>query len=550
MGYRATLACLGVVLVLGAARPCAAARVRIALVVGQDIGSSSDPVLAFAEADARRVADLLAELGGFAPERIDLLLGKGAGALRDALQRVRGRVAEIEARGDEALVLFYYSGHGGADGLHLGRETLELAALRSALEATGAAAVIGIVDACHSGRLGRAKGGKADRPFDVTLVEDPAPRGIVLISASLGDELAQESAELEGSLFTHYLLSALRGAADYDGDGRVTVREAYRAAYHQTLARSLTTSARRQHPSADMDLRGHGELVLTYLRKSSATLTLPAQAAGRYTVIDGRGYRVVAELDKRPGREMRLALPAGEYRIVKQEGDAYLAAELDLAWGGKRELRERDMRRYAYEEVARKGSVPAAAANRIFLQAEATDGLLPGMRVWAAGGLGYERLLTPSLGLGLSFGFTRQAFTFAPGNDYMALDIDHWELRARLGLSWRIDAHPCLLPTLGVALEYLCGLQTHTPAAASPGDPERRWEEQLHVFGLGPQIGLEIRLPGPWMLALWGRAMLAWTALSLTTYEQTRYIELVSSPSKGNQSIIFWGAGLAVGMEF
>ena len=40
---------------------------------------------------------------------------------------------------------------------------------------------------------------------------------------------------LGGSLFTHHLLSAMRGASDSDGDGQVTLFEAYSYAYERTL---------------------------------------------------------------------------------------------------------------------------------------------------------------------------------------------------------------------------------------------------------------------------------------------------------------------------
>ena len=68
-------------------------------------------------------------------------------------------------------------------------------------------------------------------------------RGHAILTASAEDEAAQESDRIGGSFFTHYLVSGLRGAADSSADGRVTLTEAYRFAFDETLARTGTTKA-------------------------------------------------------------------------------------------------------------------------------------------------------------------------------------------------------------------------------------------------------------------------------------------------------------------
>ena len=59
---------------------------------------------------------------------------------------------------------------------------------------------------------------------------------------SAGED-AQESDDIKGSFFTHHLVSALRGAADEDMDGRVVLEEAYRYTYNETLRASNRTPA-------------------------------------------------------------------------------------------------------------------------------------------------------------------------------------------------------------------------------------------------------------------------------------------------------------------
>ncbi|MBW1872679.1 MAG: caspase family protein [Deltaproteobacteria bacterium] len=531
------------------ALPSQAATVRIGLVVGNNLGLSKEVPLKYAEADARRMRGLLTELGGFDSDRIVLLLGKDGQTLENTLLQIHGRIAEITARGDEALLLFYYSGHGSSSGLHLGNTQLDAASLREKLEATGAAVVIGIIDACHSGRIGRAKGGVPDETFDVTLHDEPSPRGTVLIASSQADELSQESLELQGSLFTHYLISALRGEADYDQNGRVTVIEAYRSTYNRTLAKSVITSSKRQHPMADIDISGKGEIVLTYLRKSSASIQFTSRSTGRYMIVESLNGRVTAELHKEAGREVSIALPQGNYQIYKQHEDEYLVQEVNLVWGGGHHLDEKSMKRFPYQVVASKGMSRRMHHNRISVQGEVVDAMLPGMSVWVTGGVGYERFFTTNLSLGLALAYTRQDFTFEPGGDFLPLWIDHHELRTRLTAAYRFEGPrvlPSLAPTLGFLVEYLHAWQEQVVL----NEPEYRYAESFHMLGLGLQLGFEIKLPGCWTLLFWGRTMIAWTFLPYTEAKRERYLELVTTPSKSRQNILFFSGGLGLAWDF
>lgn len=70
--------------------------------------------------------------------------------------------------------------------------------------------------------------GRATVHFDFD--EARSYEGRVYITSSAAGERAQESDEIQGSVFTHYLLAGLRGAADDSGDRRVSLEEAYRFA--------------------------------------------------------------------------------------------------------------------------------------------------------------------------------------------------------------------------------------------------------------------------------------------------------------------------------
>jgi hypothetical protein len=81
----------------------------------------------------------------------------------------------------------------------------------------------------------------------------------------------------------------LRGAADANRDGRVTLAEGYQYAFSETLARTTSTQAGPQRPRWEIQLVGTGDLVLTDLRAAAAKLVLDEKIAGRVNVFSGVG---------------------------------------------------------------------------------------------------------------------------------------------------------------------------------------------------------------------------------------------------------------------
>src|SRR5712692_10064340 len=284
----------------------AAAEERLAVLAGANIGSAEDEPLRYAEADANRFRDLLVELGDIRPDRAIVALGGSPEQLVQALIEARGRAAEIQRSGRRVVLLFYYSGHGDEDGLHLPRGTLPLAELRAEMKRIPADLRIAFLDACRA--PGRSKGVRRGPDFELAVAPD-SPQGTVEIRASSSGEAAQESEELAGAVFTHFLLSGLRGAADADGDGRITLAEIYAYTYRRTLFRSGTGPA-LQHPSIAEELAGSGEVVLTHPAQASATLEVP-RGGERYLVFATPSAAVMGELTG--GETNRLALPPGRF---------------------------------------------------------------------------------------------------------------------------------------------------------------------------------------------------------------------------------------------
>jgi hypothetical protein len=141
-------------------------------------------------------------------------------------------------------------------------------------------------------------------------------KGLAIMASSSPQELSQESDELHGSYFTHHLVTGLRGAGDADGDGRVSLDEAYRYAYRRTLASTARTQVGEQHVTLETDLAGQGDVPVTYPADARAQLELPGPLDARVLVQRRPGGSVVAEVQKAPGAALRLAFVAGSYEAV------------------------------------------------------------------------------------------------------------------------------------------------------------------------------------------------------------------------------------------
>jgi hypothetical protein len=294
---------------------------RLAVIIGNNRGTGARPPLRYAEDDAEELARVLRELGGFKSGDVVLLRGGSLADVERAMAAVGSTLAVARAQGQRAVLLFYFSGHSDGEALEVGVERWSFADVRRKLKEQAADIRLVIVDSCRSGALLAAKGGTPGPAFDIRFTDDLATSGEAVLTSSAPHEVALESREIRASFFSHHLISGLRGAADSSGDGRVTLGEAYRYAFVNTLLSTSNTLTGPQHPAYDYRLAGRGELVLTDVTVSGARLTLPAELS-RVLIVDGGRRRLVAELTDLSIR--RIALPGGRYIIQGQrEGRAY-----------------------------------------------------------------------------------------------------------------------------------------------------------------------------------------------------------------------------------
>jgi Caspase domain len=207
------------------------------------------PQLKYAVNDAREFYRLLVERNHLPAENITLLLDEQA-TLRN-LRSALGTGLKAAA-GTRDIVMIFFAGHGAterdatstdSDGLEkyllawdtdpgdLYSSALPMREIAHIFERIRSERLVFLADTCYSGASGGRTVGIAGIRSNVSgmfLDRIVGGRGKVIITASAANEVSVERDELQHGVFTFYLLEGLRGAADTDRDGMVTVDEIYR----------------------------------------------------------------------------------------------------------------------------------------------------------------------------------------------------------------------------------------------------------------------------------------------------------------------------------
>jgi hypothetical protein len=330
-----------------------------ALVVGSNAGGQAQAPLRYAESDARQVAELLRELGGYRPDHIQLALHPTRAQLFAALDVLTARAVAEAGAGRPPRVFFYFSGHARSSALNLASEEVPLAELRERLVGLSGGLTIVVLDACQSGAFSRIKGAEPSADFSFNSLARLSATGVAVLASSSASELSQESDRLGSSYFTHNLLVGLRGAGDASGDGKVSLDEAYRYAYHQTLLATAATRVGAQHVSLEIELRGKGEVPITTPAAADSQLELAAALDGEVLVERRSARAVVAELHKARGAALRIGLPAAGYSVlVRAAGATYLRrCDVELRRGQVGQLELDRCARVPLGEAEVKGAV-------------------------------------------------------------------------------------------------------------------------------------------------------------------------------------------------
>jgi hypothetical protein len=244
-----------------------------AVVIGISKYRGRIPSLKYADRDAQAFHEYLATNLGLPRDNLTLLLNEQA--TLTTLKRVLGTELRRKA-GEKDTVVIFFAGHGApeadatsadddglekylvphdADPADLYTTALPMREIETILQRLASERVVFIADACYSGAAsGRTFATASRRAFvsDTFLNRLARGRGRVVLTASRAGEVSEERDLLRHGVFTYYLLEGLRGAADTDRDGFVTVDEAY--AYVSRTVPPATGQG--QHPQKKGDVEG------------------------------------------------------------------------------------------------------------------------------------------------------------------------------------------------------------------------------------------------------------------------------------------------------
>jgi hypothetical protein len=254
---------------------------RWAVVIG--IGtyeSQAIPRLRFTVPDADAIYRTLIVTAGFKKENVLLLTDKAE--RKPTLRNIKwalGTFLGRSAKKDDTVFIFF-AGHGAPevdprgierDGLakylipvdadpdDLYSTALPMDELQTIFGRIEADRVVAFLDACYSGAAGgrtfsarRTRVGAVD---DLFLERLTRSKGRAIVTASRPAEVSIELPELGHGVFTYYLVNGLRGAADLNRDGIVTLQELYEYVEQQVSAKARAAGG-NQHPVMKGEMEG------------------------------------------------------------------------------------------------------------------------------------------------------------------------------------------------------------------------------------------------------------------------------------------------------
>lgn len=407
-------AALALTIALSASAPVA----RYAVVVGHN-GPGDDPAraaLTYADDDAARLylqllpsldrGWLLTTLDDASARAWPDLTSVSREPSRAELARVLGElvweVRENQRRGHKSEVLFYFAGHGDVDAggegflvMSDGRFT-RTDLQTQVVGATGADVQHVVLDACASyfmvARGGTESGRKRLTPQMLDALRGGpggAARTGVFVSTSGAAEV-HESNAIGGGVFSYLFRSALAGAADVDGDGRVEYAEA--AAFVESASGHIPDPRARLAVHASPPAQDpHAPLADLGDSGAQHFLRVDAESARHVRVLDARGVPLLEA--HRAGRApITLALVGTPFFVVQvgekeavlvpRSAGAYALSSLTFAPSERRQARGHEVLTALFSQPFRPAFVEGYSA-RAGMVPPRTE---PPLQVeWAAG---------------------------------------------------------------------------------------------------------------------------------------------------------------------
>lgn len=321
------------------------------------------PALCYCGRDAAELASLFEDpaCGGYDTRQIRLLTDSAPQrSWKPTYSNVITEIERLARAADERdTILFGFFGHGMAvDGVSYlflqdssvgspSKTALALDDVQKTLQGSKARAKVLILDACHSGSLpGRAGAASMSETFAEKLFEGLVQsEGWAVLSACKQNERSYEDPEKQHGVFTSYLLDGLKGAADTDRDGLISITDAYDYAKLHTR-RWAFDNGREQQPELKCNVTGnivlinrHGAPLPERIRQVPIIALMGTKGgAGKSTII-----AAMAELIASKGGDILIVdtdLETGgitEYLQARARSRPHIWTVLDAAYAKQRD---------------------------------------------------------------------------------------------------------------------------------------------------------------------------------------------------------------------
>lgn len=338
----------------------------VAIGIDQYKDSKTVRSLKYAEKDARAIAAYFRTQLGVPEKNIFTLLGQEA-TQRNIRKLLGVKLKNIAAYNDQIVI--YYAGHGvpDYDKTATGPDEVEKYLLPwdgeiDALYATAipmsevdrlsrrfaSQRVVFLLDTCFSGAAGdRSAGARTLGVFagtrnlprldDAFLARVASATGKVMLTASGINELSQELDSLGHGVFTHYVIEGLKGKADEDENGYVSVGEVFK----YVSAKVPEKTQQRQRPSLFANVGVTGDIVLGRSKTPKIVVAPPPPDPmeegndGRLIVLAPSGAGISIDGVARGVGSVNAMLTPGRY-TVRGEKPGYRSASRSVTVSARR----------------------------------------------------------------------------------------------------------------------------------------------------------------------------------------------------------------------
>jgi hypothetical protein len=193
--------------------------------------------LEYAVNDAKEIIEVFKAQEGKLYRKVNSLLIADGAAVAPTRANIIDNFSYLKKAGQRDVVMLFIAGHGmnddggnyylmpsdaafTADGSIRQSMSISHREIQAVLEVPGQKLVF--IDSCHSEGVGGKKTRGADNNQLVRALRD---NSTVILTASQGNQLSQESPEFKHGIFTYAIIQGMRGAADLLKKGTVTIKE-------------------------------------------------------------------------------------------------------------------------------------------------------------------------------------------------------------------------------------------------------------------------------------------------------------------------------------